>query len=47
MHVAGALLVIIKARKIVIKFNNYSYEIVARIVIVNSYKNVQNCYPKS
>ena len=36
--------VIIKARKIVIKFHNYSYEIVSLTVIVNSYKNVQNCY---
>ena len=33
-----------RARKInlVIKFHNYSYEIVAGTVIVNSYKNVQN-----
>ena len=38
------LLIINKARKIVIKFHNYSYEIVLPTVIVNSYKNVQNCY---
>ena len=33
-----------KDRIIDIKFHNYSYEVVARTVIVNSYKNVQNCY---
>ena len=36
--------VVSKARKIVIKFHSYNYEIVARTVIVNSYKNVKNCY---
>ena len=29
---------------VTIKFYNYSYEIVSPIVIVNSYKNGQNCY---
>ena len=36
--------VITRDRKIVIKFDNYSYEIFAPIVIVNSYKNGQNSY---
>ena len=38
------LIVITRAQKIVIKFDNYSFEIVAFIVIVNSYKNGHNCY---
>ena len=33
-----------RARKIVTKFHNYSYEIVMSPVIVNSYKNVHNSY---
>ena len=33
-----------RARKIVTKFHNYSYEIVISPVIVNSYKNVHNSY---
>ena len=37
-------LVIIRARKIVTKFHNYSYEIVMSPVIVNSYENVRNSY---
>ena len=35
---------IIKARKIVTKFHNNSYEIFMSTVIVNSYKNVHNSY---
>ena len=35
---------IIRARKIVTKFHNYSYEIVMSPVIVNSYKNGHNSY---
>ena len=37
-------LVITRARKIVTKFHNYSYEIVMSPVIVNSYKNGHNSY---
>ena len=37
-------LVISRARKIVAKFHNYSYEIVMSPVILNSYKNVHNSY---
>ena len=33
-----------RARKIVTKFHNYSYEIVMSPVIVNSYKNGHNSY---
>ena len=36
--------VITRARKIVTKFHNYSYEIVMSSVIVNSYKNGHNSY---
>ena len=36
--------VITRARKIVTKFHNYSYEIVMSLVIVNSYKNAHNSY---
>ena len=35
---------ITRARKIVTKFHNYSYEIVMSPVIVNSYKNAHNSY---
>ena len=35
---------ITRARKIVTKFHNYSYEIVMSPVIVNSYKNGHNSY---
>ena len=38
------LSVITRARKIVTKFHNYSYEIVMSPVIVNSYKNGHNSY---
>ena len=38
------LIVISRARKIVTKFHNYSYEIVMSPVIVNSYKNGHNSY---
>ena len=38
------LLLISRARKIVTKFHNYSYEIVMSPVIVNSYKNGHNSY---
>ena len=38
------IFVIIRARKIVTKFHNYSYEIVMSPVIVNSYQNVHNSY---
>ena len=38
------LLMISRARKIVTKFHNYSYEIVMSPVIVNSYKNAHNSY---
>ena len=37
-------IIIIKARKTIIKFDYYSYEIDALIVIVISYKNCQHCY---
>ena len=37
-------LLISRARKIVTKFHNYSYEIVMSPVIVNSYKNGHNSY---
>ena len=37
-------IIIIRARKIVTKFHNYSYEIVMSPVIVNSYKNGHNSY---
>ena len=33
-----------RARKIVTKFHNYSYEIVMSLVIVNSYENAHNSY---
>ena len=36
--------IISRARKIVTKFHNYSYEIVMSPVIVNSYKNGHNSY---
>ena len=39
-----AVYIISRARKIVTKFHNYSYEIVMSPVIVNSYKNVHNSY---
>ena len=42
--VAGATFVMSRARKIVTKFHNYSYEIVMSPVIVNSCKNVRNSY---
>ena len=38
------LILISRARKIVTKFHNYSYEIVMSPVIVNSYKNGHNSY---
>ena len=38
------LLLMSRVRKIVIKFDNFSYEIFAPIIIVNCYKNGQNCY---
>ena len=37
-------LLITRARKIVTKFHNYSYEIVMSLVIVNSYENAHNSY---
>ena len=40
----GIHLLIARARKIVTKFHNYSYEIVMSLVIVNSCKNVRNSY---
>ena len=39
-HLQGSN-IITRARKIVIKFHNYSYEIVEHTVIVNSYQNVK------
>ena len=45
IHISNVwVLVITRARKIVTKFHNYSYEIVMSPVIVNSYKNGHNSY---
>ena len=37
-------ILISRARKIVTKFHNYSYEIVMSLVVVNSYENAHNSY---
>ena len=44
VHIKKPFIIITRARKIVTKFHNYSYEIVMSPVIVNSYKNGHNSY---